>query len=1083
MPTPRDQKCALLRKNLCFENFFETLCVDRDQTAAIWLENDREQSYNYEEFHARALQTAARIDDARLGRRDGWVGLCLETCVDWPILFWGLLAAGRKPLLLDPTLSDAGLTHLLSQAGAGAVIIGKRRDALPEIAQRLPGELTSGAYSKDFKPCWADRIALCTSGTTATSRVYVYDGRAICLQAIAFIEQQRGRCMTNEKYGRERTLCFLPLNHIFGLMTNMIPTALEGNPQVYLHDRAPETILKTCRICKVELIMAVPLLINGLSSALQKKVSKLSAPKRRAFRALQNTSIAIQTAWPEGGMWIAKHVLFKSVNAQLFGPTLRQIALGGANAPQEHLRNIAALGYCVSFGYGMTETAVTAYDGAVDMKARLSGCSGKLLPIAHAKIAETGELIVGCEAIHIGQLRDGKLIPPDLDENGMFHTGDIVCFDEKQRLHIEGRIKDVIIGASGENIYPDEIENAFTGIPGVDMMTVLGTGDKGREQVTLVLTLGEGMRDAALRAQIKAEVEQRNRTLPAPKQARLVLCTAEKLPLSGSMKVKRVELRQRIEKGEFPCEALTGSAPASKQTAAAAPAPKEQDTLVDLPGQDDIEKQVAAFFADALSISQPVAPTAHFVNDLGGDSLQMLSVMLKIEEAYGVLLTEDEIAGCTCARDVARVIRARLHGDLPAQTPAPEAGKVKRITRIEDTPEYAALQERFRAIHGENPYFVCHESPLMDTSVMDGHEVLNFGSYNYAGMSGRPETVNAAIEATRKYGTSASGSRLLGGEKKLHEQLEAAIAEWKHTEDALVLVSGHATNVTFVGNFCGKGDLIVYDALAHNSIHEGCRMSDAVSKAFPHNDVAALESILRAQRDKFAKVLIVCEGAYSMDGDVAPVPEYVRLKKQYGCFLMVDEAHSAGVLGATGAGVDEFFGLAGDDIDIKMGTLSKGLGTCGGYLAGKKALIEYLRYTLPGFVFSGGMAPPLAGAALEAVRLLRSDPTIMQRLQRNIKLFVSEAHKRGLDTCLAGDSAIIPILIGNDSDAFELSVALGHKGVFVPPAVYPAVPRNSARLRFCVISEHKPEQIIQALDTLMETADEMGINIRKREEK
>ena len=257
-------------------------------------------------------------------------------------------------------------------------------------------------------------------------------------------------------------------------------------------------------------------------------------------------------------MWIAKHVLFKSVNAQLFGPTLRQIALGGANAPQEHLRNIAALGYCVSFGYGMTETAVTAYDGAVDMKARLSGCSGKLLPIAHAKIAETGELIVGCEAIHIGQLRDGKLIPPDLDENGMFHTGDIVCFDEKQRLHIEGRIKDVIIGASGENIYPDEIENAFTGIPGVDMMTVLGTGDKGREQVTLVLTLGEGMRDAALRAQIKAEVEQRNRTLPAPKQARLVLCTAEKLPLSGSMKVKRVELRQRIEKGEFPGEALDG---------------------------------------------------------------------------------------------------------------------------------------------------------------------------------------------------------------------------------------------------------------------------------------------------------------------------------------------------------------------------------------------------------------------------------------------------------------------------------------------------------------------------------------------
>ncbi|MBR5383635.1 MAG: aminotransferase class I/II-fold pyridoxal phosphate-dependent enzyme, partial [Clostridia bacterium] len=193
------------------------------------------------------------------------------------------------------------------------------------------------------------------------------------------------------------------------------------------------------------------------------------------------------------------------------------------------------------------------------------------------------------------------------------------------------------------------------------------------------------------------------------------------------------------------------------------------------------------------------------------------------------------------------------------------------------------------------------------------------------------------------------------------------------------------------------------------------------------------------------------------------------------------EAHSAGVLGKTGAGVDEFYGLEPTDIDIKMGTLSKGLGTCGGYLAGSKALCEYLRYNLPGFVFSVGLSPALAGATLKAVELLQTDPTIMERMQRNIKVFVEEAHKRQLDTCLAGDTAIITILIGNDADAFDLSVALGRKGVFVPPAVYPAVPRNSARLRFCVISEHKPEQIIQALDILVETADEMGIDIRKRQ--
>ncbi|MBQ9342673.1 MAG: aminotransferase class I/II-fold pyridoxal phosphate-dependent enzyme [Clostridia bacterium] len=1071
----RDQKCDRLRRNLCFENFFDTMCAEPEAIASVWLDGVYERTWTYEEFRTRTLQTAARIHDAALGRQDGWVGLCLETQPDWLILFWALLAAGRKPLLLDPMLNDDGLRHLLTQAGATALIINRRRDALGEYTQRTPQELTQGPFSKTFTPAWADRIALCTSGTTATSRVYVYDGRVACLQSIAFVDQQKRRCMTNESLGRQRMLCFLPLHHVFGLMVNAFPGMLEGNPQVYLHDRAPETILKTCRLCKVEFVLAVPMLVNGISASVQKKVAAKAAPKRAAFRSMQRISLFAQRIWPEGGLWLARNKLFKSINAQLFGPTVKQIALGGANAPREHLRTMAALGYNVSFGYGMTETAVTAWDGALSLEARLSGCSGQIMPCAHAHVAEDGELLIGSDAIHVGQLRDGRLLPPDLDENGMFHTGDLVRFDKHKRLHIEGRSKDVIIGASGENIYPDEIENAFIGLPDVDMMSVLGTGDKGREQVTLVLSLGSKLADEEVRARVKAAAEARNRTLPASKQVRVLLATAEKLPLSGTMKVKRVELRKRIEDGSFPCMPLDGgNVPVIKN----APVEEQHE---EGPVQDDIEKQVLDCFAEALGIDEPISPTAHFVNDLGGDSLQMLSVMLKIEEKYGVLLEEEDTAHCTCARDVAQIVRARLHGDLPARHEPEQNGPAKRITRVEDMPEYAALQARMKTLRGENPYFVCHESVVRDTSIMDGHEVLNFGSYNYAGMSGRPETMQAAIDAIKKYGTSPSGSRLLGGEKKLHEQLEAAIAHWKHTEDAVVLVSGHATNVTFVGNFCGKGDLIVYDALAHNSIHEGCRMSDAVCKAFPHNDVAALESILRTQRDKFAKVLIVCEGAYSMDGDVAPVPEFVRLKKEYGCFLMVDEAHSAGVLGKTGAGVDEFYGLAPTDIDIKMGTLSKGLGTCGGYLAGSKALCEYLRYDLPGFVFSVGLSPALAGAALKAVELLQSDPTIMERMQRNIKVFVEEAHKRQLDTCLAGDSAIIPILIGNDADAFDLSVALGRKGVFVPPAVYPAVPRNSARLRFCVISEHKPEQIIQALDILVETADEMGIDIRKRQ--
>lgn len=409
--------------------------------------------------------------------------------------------------------------------------------------------------------------------------------------------------------------------------------------------------------------------------------------------------------------------------------------------------------------------------------------------------------------------------------------------------------------------------------------------------------------------------------------------------------------------------------------------------------------------------------------------------------------------------------------------------EIQRITRFEETPEYQAFQARKEALLSDtdNPYFIAHDSALTDKSLMDGQWVLNFGSYNYVGMSGRKEVQEAAIDAIRRYGTSASGSRLLAGEKSLDRELEREIAKWKHTEDALVLVGGHSTNVTFVGNFCHDGDLILYDALIHNSVAEGCRLAHATARPFPHNDWKALEQILERRRDKFSKVLICVEGVYSMDGDIAPVDEFVRIKKKFGCFLMVDEAHSTCVIGETGGGVDEYFGLAPDDIDIKMGTLSKGLGACGGYLAGSSNLIDYLRYSLPGFVFSVGISPALAAATLCSVRLMQTDKSIMADMRRNVACFAEEARKRRLDIGLAGRTAILPVLIGPDNDAWALSNLLRRKGIFVPPAVYPAVPRDQARLRFCVTSVHKPEQIIEALDKLEEAAKELGIELPRTE--
>jgi 8-amino-7-oxononanoate synthase len=401
----------------------------------------------------------------------------------------------------------------------------------------------------------------------------------------------------------------------------------------------------------------------------------------------------------------------------------------------------------------------------------------------------------------------------------------------------------------------------------------------------------------------------------------------------------------------------------------------------------------------------------------------------------------------------------------------PIAESRRRITTFEETPEHAQFSHRIAQLaeFDCNPFFVCHDQPLRDVSVVDGKKVLNFGSYNYLGMSGHPEVSAAAKAAIDRYGTSASGSRILAGEKRIYQELEREIALWKNAEDALVLAAGNLTNTTCIGNFCGDNDAIFYDVLSHSSIEQGCRLSSAHTKRFPHNDYATLDRLLRRTRDQYEKALIVVEGVYSMDGDIAPIPEFVRLKREYGCFLLVDEAHSSGVIGETGGGVEEYFGLAPTDIDIKIGTLSKATGSIGGYIAGTRNLVSYFRYNLPGFLFAAGISPPSAAAALAAIRLLRRDPSVVARLHDNVAFFVAEARKRHFDTCGAGESPIVPILIGRDEDAFVISKLLLKRGIFVPTAVYPAVPKNKARLRFSVISEHRREQMLHVLDALTET--------------
>jgi len=368
----------------------------------------------------------------------------------------------------------------------------------------------------------------------------------------------------------------------------------------------------------------------------------------------------------------------------------------------------------------------------------------------------------------------------------------------------------------------------------------------------------------------------------------------------------------------------------------------------------------------------------------------------------------------------------------------------------------------------DNPFFKLHEGTAGATTRMGGREYINYASYNYLALSGHPEISEAAKTAIDRYGTSVSASRLVSGERPIHRELEQAIAKAHGVDDAIVLVSGHATNVTTIGYLFGPKDLILHDELIHNSILQGITLSGAKRLPFPHNDSAALDAILAGQRHHFERVLVVLEGIYSMDGDYPDLPRFVEIKRKHKAFLMVDEAHSFGVMGKTGSGIREHFELEGGDVDIWMGTLSKALAGCGGYIAGETALVEHLKFLAPGFLYSVGMSPPVAAASLAALKCLQREPERVATLQERGRFFLEQARFAGIDTGTSTGLAVIPAITGSSIRAARLSAALFERGINVQPILYPAVPEKSARLRFFISCQHSEAQIRQTVQAVAE---------------
>ncbi|MFB5283982.1 8-amino-7-oxononanoate synthase [Peribacillus sp. Hz7] len=357
-------------------------------------------------------------------------------------------------------------------------------------------------------------------------------------------------------------------------------------------------------------------------------------------------------------------------------------------------------------------------------------------------------------------------------------------------------------------------------------------------------------------------------------------------------------------------------------------------------------------------------------------------------------------------------------------------------------------------------------------TVLEGKKVLLFSSNNYLGLANDSRMKEKAIEAIKQFGTGSGGSRLTTGNLSLHEQLERDIASFKGKEASLVFSSGFLANVGIISTLMKQGDVILSDSLNHASIIDGCRLSKADTVIYNHVDMNDLEKKLQSVTS-YQRKLIVTDGVFSMDGNIAPLPAIVSLAKKYGAMVMVDDAHSTGILGKTGAGTAEYFGLT-QQIDLLMGTLSKSIGAEGGYVAASQSLIQYLRNKARSFIFQTALSPSVVAASIEGIRIIREERERSVRLLENAEFLRNGLKKSGF-TLVDGSTPILAVLIGSAQDAVRFSKRLEEEGIFAPAIRPPTVPEGMSRIRLTIMATHQQEQLEYALHTFVKIGKEMNL--------
>jgi len=468
------------------------------------------------------------------------------------------------------------------------------------------------------------------------------------------------------------------------------------------------------------------------------------------------------------------------------------------------------------------------------------------------------------------------------------------------------------------------------------------------------------------------------------------------------------------------------------------------------------------------------------LGQLGLDSLATMEAVNRIESVFGIRFSEESLYDIECCHDLVRCVEQRLTLDdrlsLAGAAPSTSFSEARNTASgaqadgdVTLFAECLALQQRLADTEAAglvNPFFRIKQAVRTGTATVNHRPVVSFTSFDYLGLAEHPRVVAAAQDAIGRFGTSASASRLVGGNSTLLAELDDEIARFVGTESAVVFPSGYGTNASVLGHLFGEHDLILYDELAHNSIVQGSQLSKARRRAFPHNDYEFVDRLLTDVRHEHRRVVVAIEGVYSMDGDFPYLPGFIEVKQRHQALLYVDEAHSIGVMGPTGRGICEHFDVDPADGDLWMGTISKALASGGGYLAGRKMLVQYLKYTTPALVFATACSPANTAAALAAIGCIRDEPFRLQRWRDNAMLFRKLASDCGLDTGASNDTPIVPVIVGSSARALDLSEQLLCRGVDAQPILYPAVPESGARLRFFITAHHTEQQIATTVEWL-----------------